>query len=106
MRTSRDGFDYDCLLPGWPHGDEADGTADELLQLLHIGLGLRWQLFEATDIAGRGLPARQLLVDRLAFLKERLICRRAVIGGAADLIGGADLNGSEGVQNVEAGYGG
>ena len=42
LLTSEDRSNHDCLLTGRPDGYQADRTSDQLLQFLHIGLGLRW----------------------------------------------------------------
>ena len=88
--------------PG-PTPDEADGHADLLGQEGDVVAGGRRHVAGRGRRAEVGAPARQLLVDRHRLVEGRLVVGQVRVADAVGLVGDADLDRLEGVEDVELG---
>src|SRR5581483_2612956 len=91
----------DELVAARARADELDGRADELADPLDVVAACAREVLPAPRGADVGLPARELLVHRLAVLVVRDVRDRVVVCRSAEVVTRADLEVGLIVEDVE-----
>lgn len=66
-----------------PHRHPSDRGVDRILDVLDVATGLLGQLFELAYSCDVSFPSGELLVDGLAVVQNRLLCRKLVVAAEA-----------------------
>src|SRR5205823_8478309 len=101
-RRLDDGAAADRLLALGADADEVGGRAQELFQSLDIGACRCRKVVEARAAFNGGLPARQVLVDWPAAFEHTRHAGEVVDLLTVQLVGGADAQPLERIEDVQA----
>ena len=98
-------FADDQALPIGSDADEANGHAEEMLQIAHVELALLGQIGEATHLRGGRLPALQGVVLHLYAVPVGGESRGLGELSAIDTVADTDFDLVKGVEHVQLGQG-
>ena len=93
------------LLPARADADHVDGHADLFFNEGQIGLRSGREIIPVGRTSEIRLPTREFLIDRGGPVKHRLVVGHPLVAFAIVVLGHADLQRVQGIEDVELGNG-